>query len=259
METFKVINPNANFVYMDERLCALKLEETIFDFNDGSCEQYFNVGGLEHTKISKTPRLYKSEEDFKKGVFIHEIYKEVTFGEVLHSCRYEINENDCTAWVYELGAATKIQADKMVSRVICKNYRYTIEGDSLPKYLYKSADSVYNFNDYIFVGEDGNEEIRKSKYGFLLIQDDQRDVFDRFKAILKEMEEKDLKIIWCNEEYKMAVVNHRGVEEIIYEEDINEEFVEDKKILEDIQCRKEQFFDTGWFGYDYRLIAKKGF
>lgn len=254
MKTFKAINPKAKFIFIDSSLQSLTFDEIIYDIACGLCTQFVVVGGKTIT-IGDSPQLYESEDDFRKGNML-DPYIEQTSGYILHRCNTSIGFADCTTWIYAGGEAKKIQAEERVSIVVCRNGIYEITDSTLPSSLYSSAEDVYEENDYVYIDENGDRHVRKSKYGFLYIDDEQRDVFERFKAIVKEAEEKGIKFVWDNEDGSICALNGKGIDEIVYSVDVKDE---SKKTINTINCKKDQAFYPDWMGCEFVIVAKEGF
>lgn len=210
-KTIRELNADVRFVYMDGKLQRMQRDHVEYDLDKLEAKDYWRIGGGEPQLVSQDMEFYRSEENFKAGKPMGDgAFFICTVQDVFDRCHGFIKNGK--AWVYEDGRAVEWDAAEHIHKVWFDGVRYKAVDVELPV-LYKSAEGVYEWNNYICKDDKGNVEEREGKYVPLIPDADQMPIVEKLKAVLKECKEAGLKVMWDSEDYELGVINARRVED----------------------------------------------
>ena len=113
-----------------------------------------------------------------------------------------------TLWYYKNGKAEPWEYKKeLVSWEILPNYKAKLLNGFIPDELFGEQENVYNWHDLIVHKDNGDVEFKKAPLSVLRLNDNQQKLFERFKALLKEMNDADMLIVEDRDNSNLAVLN----------------------------------------------------
>lgn len=74
-------------------------------------------------------------------------------------------------------------------------------------YVYR--EDYFHFNNLVVVNEDGEKTVRKSAKALLQLEDEQKELVDKFSELLNEMHRKDIQVIYEFNQEKFSFVDKR--------------------------------------------------
>lgn len=113
-----------------------------------------------------------------------------------------------TLWYYKNGKANPWEWKKeLISWEILPNFNAKLLNGFIPDELFETQDSVYNWHDLIVHKDNGDVEFKKAPLSVLRLNNNQQKLFERFKALLKEMNDADMLIVEDRDSGNTAVLN----------------------------------------------------
>lgn len=182
-------------------LMPYEFKSAVVNFSTETVIHKCLVGGLER-EYSGAFDVYLNEDCFKRN----EAYRgsEWTFEEVLiivYGC-YPHNEVELYGFVN--GEAKLV--DVSVFDYILNNGQDWKSADG--KLFYPSASRVYDFNDYKVQDADGEVRVVKSPASLLALNDEQKAAVLNFEAIVKKMQELNIRMYYDMEGETMQFINN---------------------------------------------------
>ena len=250
---FKGLNTANRYMFNQELQALVEVKPLleVYDLNNGKCYQEWRVANTD--KVMKTCYCPATEEEPEK--FDGKVYK--TFKDFEDDnalkvgdcdlfpfhyderdlCRGLVpNHRNCVCadaegayvWVFQNGEAVKWYFRKHIDKVF---FQYTEKGQievtsdyngEIPE-PYSSSEDVHNFNDYRFIDENGDEQVREGVLRRLLLEPDQKELAGKLQAVLDECKAAGMCIYWSNADYTLNAVNTRKVQRIEYDPCVDEE------------------------------------
>lgn len=113
-----------------------------------------------------------------------------------------------TLWYYKNGKAEPWEWKKeLISWEILPNYNAKLLNGFIPDELFGEQENVYSWHDLIVHKDNGDVEFEKAPLSVLRLNDNQQKLFERFKALLKEMNDADMLIVEDRNSSNLAVLN----------------------------------------------------
>jgi hypothetical protein len=113
-----------------------------------------------------------------------------------------------TLWYYKNGKAESWEWKKeLISWEILPNYNAKLLNGFIPDELFREQEDVYNWYDLIVHKDNGDVEFKKAPLSVLRLNDKQKELFERYKSILKEMDDSGMIIIEDRDSCNFAVLN----------------------------------------------------
>lgn len=145
--------------------------------------------------------FYYNDGAFKRG---ESIISECPWNGVIRLAGYA----NSVLWYYKNGKAEPWEWKKeLISWEILPNYNAKLLNGFIPNELFVAQDSVYDWHDLIIHKDNGDIEFKKAPLSVLRLNDNQQKLFERYKALLKEMDDADMMIIENRDSCEMAVLN----------------------------------------------------
>lgn len=172
-----------------QTLMPYEFKSAVVNFSTGIVIHKCLVGGLER-EYSGTFNVYLNEESFKGG----EAYKGSgwTFEEVVERVYGCFPHNEVELYGFVNGEAKLV--DVSVFDYILDAGQDWKSADG--KQFYPSANRVYDFNDYKVQDENGDVRVVKSPASLLALNDEQRTAVLNFEAIVKKMQELNIRMYY---------------------------------------------------------------
>lgn len=238
-KNFEVINTaNAKFVYLEneKKLVSMQPAQTTYYFDEGKAEQTFILGGDE----SQTHRLaidgeyYVSEGAFTSGASIprenavrHDKLEDI-MKNLFRAYLVKTDETGPFVWVYENGQATKWRLEEHTEKVTIYYDGQTAQLDCDIPDIYRSAEEVYKYNDYIVQEKAGECIVREGVYRRLFLTDEQNALVDRLQAVIDECNKAGIAIEFDYADNTVMCFNRRNIKgygwEIEYDGETEESY-----------------------------------
>lgn len=208
-------------VYVDGKLQRMDPVRVEFDLDKLEAVEWYKIGGGEPQVVSHDMEFYASEEQFKAGhpmgddAFIH---RKVV--DILSRCAHQIHEVNAKAWVYENGRAVEWDAAEHIHKVVLNDFKYEAVDVEFPV-LYRYANAVYEWNNYLYKDDKGNEVEREGEYVPLIPDADQMPLVEKLKATIEECKKFGLRLMWDREDDNLGVINYRRVKEYGWANDLD--------------------------------------
>ena len=151
--------------------------------------------------LPASQKFYYDDGTFKRG---ESIIRECDWDGVKHltGC------SNSVLWYYKDGKAEPWEWKKeLISWEILPNYNVKLLNGFIPDELFREQEDVYSWHDLIVHKDNGDIEFKKAPLSVLRLNDKQKELFERFKSILKEMDDSGLMIIEDRDNGDMAVLN----------------------------------------------------
>lgn len=169
-----------------------------------ACSYLFSHNGQEYI-LPITQSFYKSEQDFKIGKAI----EAHSCCDLLHALLGVHVYN--TLWYYDQGKAVEYKwREQQLEWIVEPEYKVRLVSGFVPSELYYTQEDVYAWNDLIVHKDNGDIEIKEAPCKVLMLNDKQKVLFERFKALLAEMNEADMMIIEDRDNCDFMVCNRES-------------------------------------------------
>lgn len=184
-----------------QTLMPYEFKSAIVNFSTETVIHKCLVGGLER-EYSGTFNVYLNEDCFKKN----EAYKGTgwTFEEVVDRIYGCYPRNEVELYGFVNGEATLV--DVSVFDYVLDAWDEWKSSDG--KKFYPSASRVYDFNDYKVQDANGDVRVVKSPASLLALNDEQKAAVLNFEAIVKKMQELNIRMYYDMEGETMQFINN---------------------------------------------------
>jgi hypothetical protein len=113
-----------------------------------------------------------------------------------------------TLWYYKNGKAEPWEWKKeLISWEILSNNNAKLLNGFIPDELFGEQENVYSWHDLIVHKDNGDVEFKKAPLSVLRLNDKQKVLFERYKALLKEMNDADMLIVEDRDSCNLVVLN----------------------------------------------------
>lgn len=255
MSNFKIYHEDKGFIFMNGALTEVKLLYTKFVKNGESysAKTTFEMWGEQHTEDANLLKVYNSVEDYEKD-------KEMPFSEI---CDEQLNKkrpkgfvNVDFGWVFINGEPQ--QVDLTPNEL---TYAYKSKKFLFPNHIansdnvYRSREECLSFNTYKVKDEWGEVKERVGINKLLMLDDDQKQLFDAFVKSYKALKESG--VFFLNDYDKTRVFNFRNLQN--YEVDLSSE---DYEGMEKVDISNKAFecpvyLADNLFGDENTLIVER--
>lgn len=151
--------------------------------------------------LPASQEFYYNDGAFKRG---ESIISECTWNGVVCLTGYP----NSVLWYYKNGKAEPWEWKKeLIAWEILPDYKAKLLNGFIPDELFAAQDNVYNWHDLIVHKDNGDVEFKKAPLSVLRLNDKQQKLFERYKALLKEMDDAGILIIEDRDNSEMAVLN----------------------------------------------------
>ena len=200
MEREVYVNFENGYVFNDAsgKLEYFQFEKAEFSFQDCKVKYYGKLGGKE--VVLDKLEMYKTEEMFREG----RVYKDAE----LKITEFNI-ESRGLVWVFRGGKAIRIPDDEKYIAVSRWEF-YLASGEK----AYKSAEDVYDNNNYIVKDSDGTERIVECAASKCKLTEIQELYLAQLAALIEGMEKENLGFIYDERDCKVKVINQTRIERI---------------------------------------------
>ena len=151
--------------------------------------------------LPASQEFYYNDGTFKKGESI--IPDNTWYGvNCLAGC------SKSALWYYKSGKAEPWEWRKeLISWEILPNYNVKLLNGFIPDELFEEQEDVYNWHDLVVHKDNGDIEFKKAPLSVFRLDDNQQKLFERYKALLKEMNDAGMEIIEDRDSCEMVVLN----------------------------------------------------
>lgn len=228
MEEKKIKLHNAsllNYAYNSETKTLFYIKRTYvhFDFKNMTCEEAFETINGEKIDFSEKWTFYNSQHDFIQGekIGVDEIYCELTPNEIFQQCTKGNVRDDfgrIYSWIYKDGQAARFYLDEHVVSITKDGSKVEIEYDGGEIETYRSAEEVYQWNDYYKQNSDNKPaELVVAPKKKLRLTDEQRKVAERLSEAIKEAHAVGISVLYDDSDGTLNMVNGEHIESIGYD------------------------------------------
>ena len=144
-----------------------------------------------------------------------------------HKTRITRNDDGVAcAWVMVDNEAKLVEIEPMVFTIdIERQYNYNIKSDSTKKY-YSSKTDVFDYNDYYVKDDNGKVTKRISTASLVALNDKQKELADKMDALLKEMNEAKMKILFSRDEWMLYAMSMENIQSLETYDDYNDDYTQ---------------------------------
>lgn len=210
MTKIKIVN-NEGWVFNEstQRLEKWVAEKCYFTLGSSIIEYHGTVGGkpyqINADNLTDELRVFDSPEDFKEGKVARCIYENVfdsyIFKRSVPVVIKKDNEGNETFHAYIFKDGQAVFAD--VTGMSCE-YDYKERKFKSDKVCYSSESSVYEYNDFQILNEDGTTTIKKSLKTILAFNDEQKALIDELGALLDKLNNSGVLVVYDREYEKLC-------------------------------------------------------
>lgn len=201
------INPSDKtlLTILNDNVCEGTITGVIFQNFDG----HFLVDGYrfkhngELFTLPYDQEFFKNEDALKRSIRIEPERNDKRFD--LISTHHKA---DVTQYYLKAGKAEPWQLNQNVNRYLLgQNCKIENIDGFVPEKLYDSEEQFYLHNDLIIHKDNGDIEIQDAPIKKILLNDKQKELFERFKSLVKEMDEANMVIMskFCDD--SIGVIN----------------------------------------------------
>lgn len=211
MVKVKIVN-NEGWVFNEStrRLEKWVAEKCYFTLGSSLIEYHGTIGGklckIKANNLTDELRVFDSPKDFKEGKVARCIYENVFDSYIFkRSVPVVLKKDDdgyetFHAYIFNDGQA--VFAD--VTGMSCE-YDYKERKFKSDKVCYSSESSVYEYNDFQILNEDGSVTTKKSLKTILAFNDEQKALIDELGTLLDKLNNSGVLVVYDREYEKLCV------------------------------------------------------
>lgn len=186
----------------------------------------FSHNGTDYV-LPITQSFYKSERDFRENRAI----EKCCASSFLHVV-FNAGTQD-SLWYYDKGKAIEYKwREQQLEWFIEPNYKVRLVSGFVPSELYYDQEDVYAWNDLIVHKDNGDIEIKEAPCKVLMLNDKQKELFERFKALLAEMNEAKMMMLEERDNCEFIMYNRENYDiSVDYEEEYAPCFPKDMRFI----------------------------
>ena len=201
------INPSDKtlLTILNDNVCEGTITGVIFQNFDG----HFLVDGYrfkhngELYTLPYDQEFFKDEDALKRNVNIEPQNNDKKFY-LISGC----NRANETQYYLKAGKAEPWQLNQSVDRYILgKDFKIENIDGFVPEKLYNTEEEFYYHNDLIIHKDNGDVEIKPAPINVLVLNDKQREIFERLKSVLKEMKDSNMVLMHDCSYNELSVIN----------------------------------------------------
>lgn len=203
MEKYVIPSEEMRLTVIDGKVCEGTICGVILTIVEGNIvvDGYRFKHNGEEIVLPAKQEFYFDDGAFKRG---ESIIPECTWDRVNCLTGY----TDSVLWYYKNGKAEPWEWKKeLISWEILPNYNAKLLNGFIPDELFREQEDVYNWYDLIVHKDNGDVEFKKAPLSVLRLNDKQKELFERYKSILKEMDDSGMIIIEDRDSCNFAVLN----------------------------------------------------
>ena len=187
-----------------QRLEKWEAEKCQFTLGNSIVEYHGTLGGkpykIKSYNVSDELRVFDSSEDFKEGKAACSLYENAcdmyAFKRVVPVVIKKDDEGNETfhAYIFKDGQAVFANVKGMVCEYHFKSHEFKSETK-----CYASEKSVYEYNDFQVLNEDGTTTIKKSLKTILAFNDEQKALLDELGGLLDKLKNSGVYVVYDRE------------------------------------------------------------
>ena len=187
-----------------QRLEKWVAEKCNFTLGSSIVEYHGVLGGkpykIKSYNVSDELRVFDSPEDFKEGKVAHDVFDNVydkyVFKRNIPVVIKKDDEGNNTYYAYIFKDGQAVYAN--VKGMVCEYHFKANEFKSETK-CYASEKSVYEYNDFQMLNEDGTTTIKKSLKTILAFNDEQKALLDELGGLLDKLKGSGVCVVYDRE------------------------------------------------------------
>lgn len=186
-----------------QRLEKWVAEKCNFTLGSSIVEYHGTLGGKPYeikADVNDELRVFDSPEDFKEGKVAHDVFENVCNQYVFKRCvpvvikKDDEGNNTYYAYIFKDGQAVYANVKGMVCEYDFKSNEFKSETK-----CYASEKSVYEYNDFQILNEDGTTTIKKSLKTRLAFNDEQKALIDELGGLLDKLGSSGVCVVYDRE------------------------------------------------------------
>lgn len=204
----KYVRPSEDMrlTVLDGNLCEGKICGVILTIVEG--ETVVDGYRFEHNGkgviFPAEQKFYNNDEAFKRG-------QSIIPNDDWNGVNRLIGSYDLVLWYYKNGKAEPWEWKKeLISWEILPDYNAKLLNGWIPSELYYAQEDVYAWYDLIVHKDNGDIEFKKAPLSVLRLNDKQKELFERFKALLEEMNEAKMMILEERDRCEFIMYNNEN-------------------------------------------------